>query len=346
MFFFSHNAINIVLIYLQITHLSAESGNSASDTSSVFNQSDMTSLPTSPFAGLPPGAPYVVPVYFPMPPPNPYSPGAVVHMDPQFSRPSTSPGTPKHGRSSDGGGGTAHGNGTAVGGGGTPKHSSPSRCDEDEVLAGPEACVNTDSPPVVAYTPGRAIFAQYLAQEGYSTNRGYALDFAAAQNATSPSPVREAPRGRHGAGTGGKLAPVPPGAREAARVISRAHDVHGEPPTALVELASLLVMFGIPPESAFVPVPTTAGGGGGGGGGGRSSAAGSPVKGGSGLSSQNGDGARLNARQRRTLRRAQERAMAAIQIDLHGDPADTAAAQDVELPRHHDVRYCVVCTKP
>jgi len=145
------------------------------------------------------------------------------------------------------------------------------------------------SPSTAAYSPARAAFARHLAQEGYASDELHL----------------PAPGGKENRGHGGQKArdvPVAPRSAGSPAVIAVAeslchdHGLSGEPPAPVMELASLVVMYGIPAASAFDPADTFVG-------------AASPAKG--DVSSEGS--VRLNARQRRTLRRAQERARAALE---------------------------------
>ena len=177
---------------------------------------------------------------------------------------------------------------------------------------GPAAFVG--SPALVSGTPGRAIFAQYLRQEGYGSDPSCSPPETGTSDGSTPG-VKSEKR-------------ASPGAREAASAWCTERGVLGDPPQAVVELASLSIAYGVTLESAVEMASATSGGGCG------ASETSSPSKtaksGGNSNNSNNttttasadgGGSMKLNARQRRTLRRAHERAMAAFEsVTSTGQP--------------------------
>ena len=170
-------------------------------------------------------------------------------------------------------------------------------------------------------TPGRAIFAQYLAQEGYGSDPNSPAtaptataatlansDINSGGNTTSNGSSQNSSPGNSGGPGGASKRTTCPFAREAAVAWCAAQGgSEGEdPPTAVVELASLALAYGINME---VATDTTI-------------AAKSQTSESAAIGSTAGV-VRLNARQRRTLRRAQERAWASMKQQTNKDGVET-----------------------
>ena len=243
--------------------------------------------------------PFIVPSLYPMYPIS-YSPGGAHPIFP-------GPHTPSHAAAWSPGAIPAQGFYAAAG--------SP----------GPAAFVG--SPATAAATPGRTIFAQYLQQEGYGSDKTNSPPGGGGSEGSSPGQKLE------------KRAACP-GALEAAVAWCAEKGVHCNPPQAVIELASLAMAYGIGLDIAaeVATAGTASGNNSGNNSSGANSSSSSPSKpaakaaaGGAASaagSQQVDNGLRLNARQRRTLRRALDRASSALetaqqQLEQGGGGAST-----------------------
>eukprot|EP00887_Chlorella_sp_A99_P004972 scaffold4.g4972.t1 len=233
---------------------------------------------------------------------------------------------------------------------GTPTRGGPPHLAGGAAHGGFGPPVFLPGSPMVAASPGQLVFAQYFGGvEGpaAASQRGQQQQ---QRRPGSPSHMVRAPSGSsdHGGDCGIE---VTPGAYQLAQAMIAAQNLQGEPPQQLLELASLLQTYGLVSAGAH-------------GGGGSPDAKGSKVGRGEGSGMAAGacggslgpapaltrcappaaqgpkrqksqpklnadESVRLNARQRRTLRRAQERAMKALvemQQAAHGVDAEQAAA--------------------
>ncbi|KAI3424817.1 hypothetical protein D9Q98_008203 [Chlorella vulgaris] len=175
--------------------------------------------------------------------------------------------------------------------------------------------------PMVAGSPcGPAMFAQYFGGMGASSKSHSHSPDSKASSASGDE--CEGSDALSSAGSGGSME-VSDAAHQIAHAMCAAQQLPGDPPQPLLELASLLHAYGLvsavqafPPPPAASPSPDS-----------RRQQARARQK---AVPKLNHDGSvRLNARQRRTLRRAQERAMKALleaQSKAHGITLEQAAS--------------------
>ncbi|KAL4437312.1 hypothetical protein ABPG75_004451 [Micractinium tetrahymenae] len=178
----------------------------------------------------------------------------------------------------------------------------------------------------VMLSPGQMMFAQYFGSGGASRS--------SKQRSQSPPDSKDSASGSGDEGEsdgmsshGSGQLEVSDAARQIASAMCAAQQLPGEPPQQLLELASLLHAYGlVSAVPAFAPAPAAP--------------SGAPLSPDSRRQQHrqrqksapklNPDGSvRLNARQRRTLRRAQERAMKALleaQTKAHGITSEQAAS--------------------
>lgn len=179
----------------------------------------------------------------------------------------------------------------------------------------PTAGAYVGSPALGGVTPGRKIFSQYLVQEGYGSETSNSP-----QNCSSNEGSNGPPSGQKSDKLSSQRS-VSPEALEAAVSWCADKGINtDEPPQAIVELASLALAYGINLDAATdlaAAVATTG-----------PSIDSSPAKQPSrqqqdkSTSSANSNTTRLNARQRRTLRRALDRALAALENGEEGGTTD------------------------
>ncbi|KAH7623312.1 hypothetical protein Ndes2526B_g01737 [Nannochloris sp. 'desiccata'] len=247
----------------------------------------------------------IYPVYAPMP----YSPGA---PHPMFA---TSIPSPHH-----------HHHGSWSPAGGPPPEAAAFFAAPSPIASG----AYVGSPALGRLTPGRRIFSQYLVQEGYGSESSNSP-----QNSSSFEGSTGPPSGQKSDKSSSQRS-VSPGALEAA--VSWCADkglTTKEPPHAVIELASLALVYGINLEAAadFAAAAPTTG----------PSTTSSPVKQRSrqqqekstSANDNNYNNIRLNARQRRTLRRALDRALAALENGEEEEGATDIDSSAADPQQHH-----------
>jgi hypothetical protein len=233
-------------------------------------------------------APAMYPVYAPMP----YSPGA---PHPMFAASLPSPHHHHH---------HPHGpwSPAAAPAGAAPFFAAPS-----PMAAAHAGGTYMGSPAPAGLTPGRSIFAQYLVQEGYGSEPSNSPQTSPNDGSSAPSSGEKSEKSSQSQRS------LSPGALEAAISWCAERGLYTkEPPQAIIELASLALAYGIDVEAAADLAAAAASG---------PSTTSSPVK----TSRQQekstcANTIRLNARQRRTLRRALDRALAALENGDGGAP--------------------------